>query len=81
MVVVLTVEELINILKEYPMDMRVLVDGYEGGFDDPCLPQKVTVCGGGHPYWWEGDYDELHGPKEEWPRDHFHAVLISRGGK
>jgi hypothetical protein len=30
----MTTKELIEILKTYPEDMRVLISGYEGGFDD-----------------------------------------------
>lgn len=29
-----TVAQLIEALKAFPPDMRVIVDGYEGGFDD-----------------------------------------------
>lgn len=30
----MTIEELIRILQTYPQDTRVVVDGYEEGFDD-----------------------------------------------
>ena len=30
----MTVEELIAILQEHPSDLRVVVDGYEDGYDD-----------------------------------------------
>ena len=30
----MTVSELIAQLQQYPEDMRVIVDGYEGGYDD-----------------------------------------------
>ena len=38
----MTVEELIAILQEHPSDLRVVVNGYEDGFDD-LTPEKITV--------------------------------------
>ena len=42
----MTVEELIAVLGEYPRDMRVVVNGYEDGFDDlsPDRIQMTTVA-------------------------------------
>ena len=34
MKVVMTVEELVQVLQDYPADMPVVVDGYEEGYDD-----------------------------------------------
>lgn len=39
----MTVGELIRHLSGFPKDMLVVVDGYEGGFDDPSPPRKVPV--------------------------------------
>lgn len=42
----MTVLDLIVALEEYPRDMRVVVNGYEGGFDDPTLlVEKVLIDG------------------------------------
>ena len=38
----LTVEELIAVLGEYPRDMRVVVNGYEDGYDD-LSPNRIRV--------------------------------------
>lgn len=38
----MTVEDLIAVLREYPRDMRVVVNGYEDGFDD-LSPAKIQV--------------------------------------
>ena len=38
----LTVAELIELLRSYPSTLRVLVDGYEEGFDDPS-PKRIFV--------------------------------------
>jgi hypothetical protein len=37
------VGELIKILKEYPEDMPVVVDGYKSGFENFYHPSKVIV--------------------------------------
>ena len=59
----MTVRELIELLERYPDDLRVVVNGYEQGYDDLSPPQ-ISVVGvaldvGVHD--WEGqhgDYDE-----------------------
>ena len=38
----MTIGELIRILQTYPQDTRVVVDGYEGGFDD-IVPERISV--------------------------------------
>ena len=38
----MTVQELIRILRTYPADMRVVVSGYEEGFDD-LSPERIAV--------------------------------------
>ena len=42
----MTIEELIRILQTYPQDTRVVVDGYEEGFDDlePHLIFTREIC-------------------------------------
>jgi hypothetical protein len=39
----MTVNELIEALNHYPGDMRVLVPGYEGGYDDAGLKTEEIV--------------------------------------
>lgn len=61
----MTNRELIAILTQYPPDMRVLVDGYEGDMDDPHVYPDVAGIGagfGGH----SGDHSALDGPPTEW---------------
>lgn len=36
----MTAEELITILQEYPSDLRVVVNGYEEGYDD-LTPEQI----------------------------------------
>ncbi len=38
----MTVQDLIRILRTYPADMRVVVNGYEDGFDD-VSPEGLAV--------------------------------------
>ena len=38
----MTVQELIRVLRTYPADMRVVVNGYEDGFDD-VSPERIAV--------------------------------------
>ena len=38
----MTIGELIQILEDHPSDMRVVVNGYEEGYDD-LSPEQVTV--------------------------------------
>lgn len=38
----MTVQDLIRILRTYPADMRVVVNGYEEGFDD-VSPERIAV--------------------------------------
>ncbi len=37
----MTVEELIAVLQKYPSDLRVVVNGYEEGYDD-LAPEQIT---------------------------------------
>ena len=38
----MTVKELIQILESYPSDLRIVVNGYEGGYDD-IAPECISV--------------------------------------
>ena len=56
MKVVMTVEELVQALQNYPADMPVLVDGYEEGYDDldqDLISVKEIRLNAGSE-WWEG---------------------------
>ena len=60
----MTVSELIELLATYPGDLRVVVNGYEDGFDDlspdRLLIVKIALNAGTHPsvgmheYWYPG---------------------------
>lgn len=59
-----TVSELISLLRIYPDDLRVVVDGYEDGFDD-LSPGQLSVVRIG-----------LNTGKEVWEGDHGDARFL-----
>ncbi|MDE0262941.1 MAG: hypothetical protein OXJ37_11115 [Bryobacterales bacterium] len=63
----MTVRELINVLERYSSDMRVVVDGYEQGYDDLSPEQismvRIALDTGMHE--WEG----RHAYRNEVPAD------------
>lgn len=74
----MTVSELIKILQEQPKGLRVVVNGYEDGYDDLTPEQiKVTSIGlntGKHHY--EGAHGDLADAKNA--ADVVEAVLLQR---
>ena len=54
----MTVRELIELLEQQPADMRVVVDGYEQGYDD-LSPQQISAVGivlNSGVHHWEGQH-------------------------
>ena len=54
----MTVKELVEFLEKYPDDLRVVVNGYEDGYDD-ILPERISTTkieldAGKHD--WEGQH-------------------------
>ena len=59
----MTVQQLIELLATYPAELRVVVNGYEDGFDD-VTPERISVTqieldSGKHP--WEGRHASPRG--------------------
>jgi hypothetical protein len=54
-----TVRELIERLKMFPSDSRILVQGYEGGYDDITHLTTVAVLKNNNAHFWDGEYEEL----------------------
>jgi len=54
----LTVEQLINKLKSYPNDAKILVDGYEGGLDAVLDVNIVSVKYDDTQKWYYGPFEE-----------------------
>ena len=59
----MTVGQLIRVLQSYPQDMRVVVDGYEDGYDDLSPKQisavRIALNTGKHE--WEGKHGDPEG--------------------
>ena len=56
----MTVAELIEQLKNYPADMRVLTLGYEGGYDDIDLKTKDIVFNvNSKDTWYYGSHEDI----------------------
>ena len=62
----MTIGELISLLRTYPTDLRVVVDGYEDGFDD-LSPEQLSVVEVG-----------LHSGEERWVGDHIEARFLGK---
>ena len=67
----MTVGQLTRLLQNYPQDMRVVVDGYEDGYDDLSPEQiavvKIALNIGKHR--WEGMHGDLRGLTRRAPDD------------
>ena len=63
----MTVKELMEFLEKYPDDLRVVVNGYEDGYDD-ILPNRIISrkiqLDAGTPDW-EGQHGDPHDESEE----------------
>lgn len=57
----MTVAELIALLRQYPDDARVVVEGYEGGYDDPIVQTRWVGVRWRAP-WYEGVYSDCIAP-------------------
>lgn len=65
----MTVSELIELLQEYPANLRVVVNGYEEGYDDLSSEQissaKISLNTGKHH--WEGQHGDPRRQVKETP--------------
>lgn len=54
-----TVQDLIRILSRYPSDLRVVVEGYEDGYDDldPSDIRRIEIILNKNTYWWSGRHE------------------------
>ena len=74
----MTIQELIRLLRRYPPDLRVVVDGYEDGYDDlspeRIVPVKIALNTGQHR--WEGKHGDPDGPTDG--ADMVEALVLRR---
>ncbi|MFH1026051.1 MAG: hypothetical protein V1764_05165 [Nitrospirota bacterium] len=54
----MTVIELIERLQEYRQDARIVVQGYEDGFDDISIIDEITIRPAPDPQWYYGRYEK-----------------------
>ncbi len=54
----MTTTELIEELKKYPADMRVVVDGYEDGLDDVVKVEELLLKLNHYPEWYYGEHEK-----------------------
>ena len=63
----MTVKELVELLGKYPDDLRVVVNGYEDGYDDLSLERisiiKIQLDTQIHD--WEGQHSDFYGSEKE----------------
>ena len=56
------IKELIKKLSEFPLDIDVLVEGYEDGFDQAITVKSIRVKQHqGKNDWWNGEFDSIDG--------------------
>lgn len=69
----MVIRELIQELQKYPSETRVLVDGYETGYDDieEVLPSRVCPYNG-------ADYDGSYRYAKNFDDNSFDVLVLSR---
>ena len=56
---VMTIKELTALLSQYPPDTRVVVAGYEGGFNDITIHKIIHLELDANKEWWNGQHEEV----------------------
>ena len=76
----MNVEQLIRLLRSYPPDLRVMVQGYEEGFDD--LEAKCVAEGevslNVHSAWYYGRHEEVWDGHEKPGHETARALFLRR---
>ena len=55
----MNVKELIQLLRKHPPEMRVIVDGYEGGYDDTRGLEIKNIALNAHKEWYYGPHADV----------------------
>ena len=77
----MTVAELIDLLSSYPGDLRVVVDGYEDGFDDlnPELIGQIELALNQNEPWYLGRHEASDNLVDaESAGERVHAIVLRR---
>ena len=74
----MTIADLVEVLRNYPPDLRVVVNGYEDGYDDlapeQVAPVKIALNTG--KYQWEGQHGDPSGLTDR--ADVIEALVLRR---
>ena len=76
----MTIEELIQLLAQYPPDLRVMVQGYEDGYDD--LEADCVIAGeaslNANSSWYYGCHEQALTSDEQTGGETVHALFLRR---
>lgn len=72
----MNVRELRAALDEYPDDLPIAVDGYEGGFTENVHLRQVDVRPNVHTEWYYGEHEEVNSDTP--PEGHRTLLLLAR---
>lgn len=72
----ITVKQLIEVLSKYPEGHRVVISGYEGGFEDVAIISPIELDLNVHEEWWFGKHEAAEKGAKGVP-----AVLIMGKGR
>ena len=61
----MNVGQLIEQLKNYPQDLRVVVNGYEGGYNDVDHFEKIKIVLDYNEVWYYGKHEDVFGIHDE----------------
>jgi len=54
----MTADELIRQLQTYPPDTKIVIRGYEDGYNDILKLRSVKIKPNENSHWYDGEYDE-----------------------
>ena len=61
----MTIKELIELLGQYPQETRVVVAGYESGFNDISKANLIRLRLDAHTEWWYGQHESTEATGEQ----------------
>jgi len=61
----MTIQQLTTLLSQYPPDTRVVVSGYEGGFNDITIHKVIQLELDANKEWWNGQHEEVQSSGEK----------------
>lgn len=72
----MNIGELIEILKDYPKDVRVLTSGYEGGYNDVDIQPLSVYAENVNTAWYYGPHEEVMQVGRYEDKVHFMGVVL-----